>query len=303
MIDQFIFAFGITGPILILLMLGWVLLKINIVNANFITHANALVFNVAMPVMLFFSISGSSFNEAIDVPLTLIGLFGTLALVGLLIVVGLVLPADQRGVFVQGSYRGNLAILGVALALATFGDDVLPLVAIYIAVITTAYNIVAVWVLNSSGVLSKLIKNPILIGIVAGTFASAVELPIPGFLVATGNYLTDLTLPLALICIGATLEFKSIKDHSLSIGLAVVFKLIISPVLLVGLGLWFGLSDERLGVLFFMAASPTATASYIMARQMTEHGKLAAEIVAVTSVLGVITYTAGIIVLRAMGLV
>lgn len=284
-------------------MLGWSLRKIDLVNADFISQANALVFNVAMPVMLFFSISSKSFNEAIDIPLTAIGLVGTLALVGLLIVVGRVLPVDQRGVFVQGAYRGNLAILGVALALATYGDDVLPLVAVYIAVVTTAYNIVAVWVLNSSGVLSRLLKNPILIGIVAGVCASAIELPLPQFLVATGGYLTDLTLPLALICIGATLEFRSIRKNSRSIALAVFFKLIISPLLLVGLGLWFGLRDEKLGVLFFMAASPTATASYIMARQMTAHGPLAAEIVAVTSVLGVITYTGGIALLRTLGLV
>ncbi len=303
MLDQLVFAFGITGPILLLLMLGWALRRIDLVNADFISQANALVFNVAMPVMLFFSISGRSFNEAIDIPLTSIGLLGTLMLVGLLIVVGHVLPADQRGVFVQGSYRGNLAILGVTLALATFGDEVLPLVAVYIAVVTTAYNVVAVWVLNSSGVLSKLIKNPILIGIIAGVCVSAIELPLPQFLIATGGYLTDLTLPLALLCIGATLEFRSVRNHGFSIGLAVFFKLIISPLLLVGLGLWFGLRDEKLGVLFFMAASPTATASYIMARQMTAHGPLAAEIVAVTSVLGVVTYTAGIAILRTLGLV
>ena len=189
------------------------------------------------------------------------------------------------------------------MALATFGDEVLPLVAVYIAVVTTAYNVVAVWVLNSSGVLSKLIKNPILIGIIGGVCVSAIELPLPQFLIATGGYLTDLTLPLALLCIGATLEFRSVRNHGFSIGLAVFFKLIISPLLLVGLGLWFGLRDEKLGVLFFMAASPTATASYIMARQMTAHGPLAAEIVAVTSVLGVVTYTAGIAILRTLGLV
>ena len=303
MIQQLIFAFGITGPILILLILGWTLRRIALVDADFIAQANALVFNIAMPVMLFFSLSDRAFNEAIDIPLIAIGLFGTFLLIGLLIMVGFLLPSDQRGVFVQGSYRGNLAILGVALALATYGDAALPLVAVYIAVVTTAYNVVAVWVLNSSGVLSKLTKNPILIGILAGVFASAFDITMPRFLSTTGMYLTDLTLPLALICIGATLNFSSLRKNSLSIGLAVFFKLIVSPLLLVGLGWWFGLRDERLGILFFMAASPTATASYIMARQMTSHGQLAAEIVAVTSVLGVISYTAGIALLRTLSIV
>jgi len=303
MVNQFSFALSITGPILLLLVLGWSIRRMHLVDDSFVTQANALVFNVALPVMLFFAISAGSLNQAFNLPLTLIGLGGTLALVGLLLIVGRLIPADQRGVFVQGSYRGNLAILGVALAVATYGESVLPLVAVYIAVVTTVYNIVAVWVLDSSGVIRKLIRNPILIGIVAGVIVSALNLPVPTMLRDTGAYLTGMTLPLALICIGATLDFSSLLSHGRSIALAVFFKLVISPVLLVGLGLAFGLGDTQLGVLFFMAASPTATASYIMARQMTSHGALAAEIVAVTTALGVVSYTFGIAWLRTVGIV
>jgi len=303
MVNQFSFALSITGPILLLLVLGWSIRRMHLVDDSFVTQANALVFNVALPVMLFFAISAGSLNQAFNLPLTLIGLGGTLALVGLLLIVGRLIPADQRGVFVQGSYRGNLAILGVALAVATYGESVLPLVAVYIAVVTTVYNIVAVWVLDSSGVIRKLIRNPILNGIVAGVIVSALNLPVPTMLRDTGAYLTGMTLPLALICIGATLDFSSLLSHGRSIALAVFFKLVISPVLLVGLGLAFGLGDTQLGVLFFMAASPTATASYIMARQMTSHGALAAEIVAVTTALGVVSYTFGIAWLRTVGIV
>ena len=89
--------------------------------------------------------------------------------------------------------------------------------------------------------------------------------------------------------------------HSRTLALAALFKLVVSPLLLVGLGLAAGLSGERLGVLFFLAASPTATASYIMARRMTRHGALAAEIVAVTTAAGVVTYTIGLALLRAHG--
>ena len=272
-------------------------------DAHFVAQANKLVFNVALPVMLFFAISQRSFSETIDLPLTLVGLGGTLALVGLLLVVGRLVPEDQRGVFVQGSYRGNLAILGVALTVAAYGEDALPIVAVYIAVVTTAYNILAVWVLNSSGLIRQLLKNPILIGIGAGVMVSALDIHIPAVLSSTADYIAGMTLPLALLCIGATLDFSSLLSHGRSISLAVFFKLIISPLLLVGLGVAFGLGGEQLGILFFMAASPTATASYIMARQMTSHGPLAAEIVAVTTAMGVVSYTLGLAALRSFGLV
>lgn len=303
MIEQFVFAFGITGPILLLLLLGWAVRQIGMVDGHFVAQANAVVFNLALPAMLFLAIAGRSFDETLDLKLTLTGLGGTLILLGILLVVGRLLPKDQRGVFVQGAYRGNLAILGVALAVATYGDEALPVVAVYIAVVTTAYNIIAVWVLNSSGVLRQIMRNPILIGITAGVFASVVKLPIPDLIIGTGSYLSRMTLPLALLCIGATLEFSSLFGHGRTILLAVFFKLIISPLLLVGIGIAVGLDNLQLGILFFLAASPTATASYIMARQMTSHGALAAEIVAVTTALGVLSYTAGIALLRSAGLI
>ena len=39
-----------------------------------------------------------------------------------------------------------------------------------------------------------------------------------------------------------------------------------------------------------------------MARQMTSHGALAAEIIAVTTALGVVSYTVGLALLRGRGL-
>jgi len=302
-IDELGFAFGITGPILILMVLGWGLRKTAVIDAPFVSKANALVFKVALPALLFFSLATSPPGEAFDLRLTLVGLGGTLLLIGLLLMVGRLLPPDQRGVFVQGSYRGNLAILGVALAVATYGETVLPLVAVYIAAVTTLYNIVAVWLLESRGALRQLARNPILLSIAAGATASWLNLPIPTVLENTGGYLASMALPIALLCIGASLDLQSLRTHGRAITLATFFKLIVSPLLLMGLGLAAGLRDEHLGILFFLAASPTATASYIMARQMTVHGALAAEIIAVTTALGVLSYTVGLALLRSAELV
>lgn len=303
MLKELQFAFGITGPILLLLIIGWGVRRLGWIGEAFVGQANTLVFNIAMPVMLFFAISNGSFGEALNISLTLVGALGTLLLIGILLLAGKAIPADQRGVFVQGSYRGNLAILGVALCVATYGDGILPMVAMYIGVVTTLYNVLAVWVLNSTGALTKILKNPILIGIVAGAASSLADIPIPVFIEGTGAYLAQMTLPLALLCIGATLDFSSLQTHYRSISIAVFFKLLVSPILLVGIGLAAGLTNEALGVLFFMSASPTATASYIMARQMTSHGALAAEIVAVTTTLGVLSYTIGLAILSSYGLV
>lgn len=303
MYTQLSFAFSITGPILLLLLIGWLAHRLGLIGDAFIREANALVYNIAFPIMLFYALSAAPLHQSIDWTLTLIGLFGTLTVVVILIAISRFVPLDQRGVLIQGGYRGNLAVLGVALAIATYGEGVLPRIALYIAVVTITYNIVAVWVLQSKGAVRQIIRNPILVGITAGIIGSALSIQTPAFMEATGAYLTKMALPVALICIGASLKFNGLEKHKRTLMLASFFKLIISPLLLVGLGIYFGLRDERLTLLFFLSASPTATASYVMARQLTPHGALAAEIIAVTTALGVLTYTIGLVVLRSAGLI
>ena len=107
MIAQWQFAFGITGPILILLLIGLVLRNLRVIDKEFVTQANAIVFNVALPAMLFFAVASQPIGESMDMRLTVTGITGTLALVGLLLVLGRWIAVDKRGVFVQGAYRGQ----------------------------------------------------------------------------------------------------------------------------------------------------------------------------------------------------
>ena len=191
----------------------------------------------------------------------------------------------------------------MALTIATYGEAYLAVVGVYVAFVTTVYNVVAVWLLKSQGALLNILRNPIILGIVAGAVVSALELHVPQVLSSTGRYLSNMTLPVALICIGASVQLGSLRSHAKLVALAVSVKLILSPIVLLGIGFLLGVDREYFGILFFMAASPTASASYIMARQMTQHGPLAAEIVAVTTVFGVISFTVGIVILHAMNLV
>ncbi|PIE37547.1 MAG: hypothetical protein CSA54_01190, partial [Gammaproteobacteria bacterium] len=236
MLEQLTFAFGITGPVLVLLIVGWGARKSGLISEHFIGEANRLVFNVAMPVMLYLAMTGRPLSETVDLRLSLVGLVGTLLLVGILFVVRHLVPDDERGVFIQGSYRGNLAIVGLALAVATYGNEALSLAAMYIAVVTTAYNIIAVLVLNARGALRNILLNPILLGILAGIMASLLGVKLPTVMVRSGEYLSAMTLPTALLCIGASISFRSMTTHLMSLSLAVVFKLILSPLLLVSLG-------------------------------------------------------------------
>ncbi len=98
----------------------------------------------------------------------------------------------------------------------------------------------------------------------------------------TGGYFARMALPLALLCAGASIRLQDFQV-SRSLYWAVSGKLLLVPLLITLGGIVYGLRGETLGVLFLMSASPTAAASYPMARTMGTNHHLAAAIIAATS--------------------
>jgi predicted permease len=69
--------------------------------------------------------------------------------------------------------------------------------------------------------------------------------------------------------------------------LATVGKCFVYPAVLITLALAMGISDLSLGVVFLMAMSPTAAASYIMVRKIGGNHQLAAQIIAISTLVSV----------------
>ncbi len=300
MLQELQFAFGVTGPILLLLLLGFTLKRTKAIDEVFVKQANGLIFNIALPVLLFFAISSKDITESFDLLFVASGVLGTLLLVVFLVLFSKRVPTQKRGVFIQGAYRGNKAIVAVALSVAAYGEAILPSLAVYIAVVTTIYNLVAVWVLNSTGALKRIITNPIIIGIILGSLASLTKIQIPAVAISTGAYISAMTLPIALICVGANIKLSSLRTNSSLVSIATLIKLVLSPLLIVSIGWLLGVRGDYLVILFFMSAAPTASASYVMAQEMTNSGELAAEIIAMTTAVSVLSITIGMAAVRML---
>ena len=84
---------------------------------------------------------------------------------------------------------------------------------------------------------------------------------------------------------------------------ASIGRIIIAPLLAIVIGLAFGLTGVHMGVLFLMVASPTAAASYVMAKAMGGNDVLAANILAFTTVVGLFGMAIGAAILRGLGLI
>src|SRR5699024_3956716 len=120
----------------------------------------------------------------------------------------------------------------------------------------------------------------------------------------SGDYFASMTLPLALICTGGTLSLDALlhAERSATLG-ASTLKLVTLPLLAVAAAWALGFSGADLGVLFLHFATPPSLSSFVMAKMMAGNDRLAANIIALTTLMASITVTLGVFVLRAGGLI
>lgn len=318
MIEAIIFAITIVLPNLALMGLGVFMQRRGEASQVFIDQASSFVFNYCLPCLLFFSVVDSDVDYGQQIKLIFVGILVTFVLF-----IGAELyakrfvkrPADQ-GVFVQGIFRSNMAIIGLATVANAYGERGLSIGAVYMGVVTILFNILAVitlsrvskniddtWVGRSVMISKKLFTNPLILALLAAfTYKALMLPPLTGVIHKTGDLLAAVALPLALICAGASIDLKSMLHPSGLSMQASIGRIVIAPIVAIAIGLAFGLSGVHMGVLFLMVASPAAAASYVMAKAMGGNDILAANILAFTTVVGMFGMAFGAAALRALGL-
>lgn len=316
MLSALLFALQITLPNVVLMLLGYMMQKKRTVNQNFVEIASNMVFAYCLPCLLFFSLIKSDIHFFEQLTLVVAGLTVTFLLYGLaeLYAYFFIPERQDKGVFVQGVFRSNMAIMGLATVANAYGEQGVGVGAVYMGIITILYNILAVITLSrgetqpqnfrqkSLGVVKKIVTNPLIIALVAGFAYRLSGLPMPPtFIVKTGELLSAVALPLALICAGATLDIKAMFNVSgLSIQ-ASIGRIVLAPIMAVVVGMLFGLSPIQMGVMYLMVASPVAAASYVMARSMGGNSVLAANILGFTTVVSMASMAIGMAILRTLG--
>ena len=311
MLAIFLQTLNITAPVFAMLFLGVLLKRLALINDSFIHTASALVFNVSMPALLFLGIIHADLHSAWQPGL--LGYFTVATLVCFACAWGWALwrcPREDRGIYTQGAFRGNNAIIGLALAAMLYGSYGISLGAILAGLVILLYNTLSTVVLavyspniksDPWSICKSVVKNPLIIAVLTAIPFAVFQIGLPGWLQTSGEYLAQLTLPLALICIGGTLSLASLRTSGRLALSASLLKMITLP-LLATLGAWlFGFRGPELGILFLYFASPTAAASFVMARAANGNHDLAAAIIVMTTLMAAITTNIGIFVLQLGG--
>ncbi|MCY9848809.1 AEC family transporter [Pectobacterium jejuense] len=312
------FAFNVTMPNLLMLFMGVALRKIGLLNDAFCDAAMRLVFNLSLPCLLFFSVASNHQSFSDQWPLVLYGTLGTLATFLLLEIaaVRLIKEPTERGIFVQGGFRSNTGIMGLAFAVSAYGEEGVAVGSLYLVVTVIMFNALSVITLTRSlqrkspdqrisilMLLRGIATNPLIIGLLCGAAYAQSHLPMPGVIKQTGSFISSMALPLALLCAGASLEWRSMFRSSNVAMLASVAKLLVVPGLLTFGGWLVGFRGVELGIIFLFSSTPTASGSYVMTRAMGGNATLAANIIGLTTAGAFFVIALGLYFLRSLGVI
>lgn len=311
-----VFTINCVLPVFLVIIIGYLLKKLNLMNEHFVNNSTKLVFLLFLPSMIFRQIS------AVD-PKTLEG-FEKTALIGAISVTAHFLLLTiftkftikdrlARGAFIQGCFRSNYALIGVPLAVNLFGNEgaaksaimlavVLPFFIIY-SVITLSVNSETCEKSNFKDIFFKIIKNPYIIAVFAGLLFSLLSIQVPTVIGKTMDYMADIATPLALLTIGAFLNASDLKSNFKLAFTASLIKTVAVPLISLPLVILAGLRGADLGVLFILYTSPAAVSSFIMAKGMNSDASLAANIVVLSTAISCFTVFAGVLLFKTMGLI
>ena len=186
--ENLLFSLNATIPIFLLMVVGYFLNKINVLDDTLASKLNSFVFKVSLPLLLFVDVSQSNFKNLWDTKFVLFCVVSTLLSILLSVLFSIRLKDKEiQGEFIQACYRSSAALLGLALTSNIYPNvGVAPLMLMSVVFV---YNVVSVVILSffkaeQSKVDYKktfigILKNPLILGIVIGVLVSILPFKLP----------------------------------------------------------------------------------------------------------------------------
>lgn len=267
------------GSVAVLIIVGWLFGRSEIVDKRASFTLNMVVFWIAMPCMLAHTLAtadsanifGSAFGVAALSALTTAAIYRIF-----------VAPMfKQRGadavVGAMSSSYNNVANLGVPIAVAVLHDAtaVVPALIFQIAFYAPA-SMTVLEILTNRGrfrprnVIMAPLKNPIFLAAMAGLAINAFTIEVPQFVAHPVGLLGQAAVPMALLAFGISLHGMPFMEAGRSprraVAVASVLKLFLHPALALLFGHFvFGLSGHALLAAVIIAGLPTAQNVYTFA--------------------------------------
>lgn len=328
--NPLIFSINAVFPLILVAAFGFYARKTNTITDDFLNAGNKFCFKYGFFFMMFTTIYDIESFAEINWYLVLFSVAGVLLLffIGLIYIVFFVKDSRQKGVIHQAFYRSNFAIIGMPLAMNIFGSEGLEAAAIISAFIVPLFNVLAVISLSlfvedkqensAKYVIKEIVKNPLILGVVAGLVCLAIRPFCNGWRLASSSFafiykacdaLGDITPWLCILILGGNFRFSGIKNYLKPILVCVPVKLILAPALGMSLAICFPklfgippFTGAEYTALFSLFAASEAVATVSMADQMDGDAELAGQVVFWTTLISAFTLFLWVALFRGIGI-
>jgi predicted permease len=286
-------------PVFALILLGYLFRRWHFPGDDFWLQAERFTYYVLFPAMLIFKLGQARVSSSAygDILILIVAMLVAMAL--LLVILQWIWrwPGPVFSSVFQGGIRFN-SYVALAAAGMLLGDEGLSLIAIAVAVKVPLLNLLCILMFSLvagngavklSPVLKAIISNPLIIGSVIGMVWSYFRIGFHPLVAGILEPLSDLALPLGLMTVGAGLQLKALRGASMPFLVSSTAKLVVFPLLTAVLALLLGMEGMMVKVVVLLAALPTATSSYILARQLGGDAPLMAGIISGQTLLAMVT--------------
>jgi predicted permease len=277
-------VFSALGPVVLLVILGYVAGRLRWIRAESSKDLSNLVFLVLTPALMFRTMGKVDVKELEALPL-----LTYFAAVLLLFALMLFWQGFNRraAVLALATTFSNTVMIGIALVSLAYGEAglviLLSLISLHALVLLTAGTVVlelAVARESSGGgqgvramlrtvlgAVRNAVIHPVPLPIIAGLLYAQTGWAIPEVVDKPLQWLGNAFGPLALLLVGVTLAGTTVGPHLRgALGLTLV-KNLLMPVLVAGLGLLMGLSSLALVIMVVTAALPMGANVFLFSQR------------------------------------
>lgn len=312
-LHNFIICVNAVIPSAIYLIIGILLKTFHVIDDEGVRKFTHVIFVTLFPFIMFDNLYGKDLSEHLDWKIIIYAMGFTAAQIIISwIFVCIINKKDyDRGAMIQALFRSNIVLLGLPVMINFMGKSSVTPMAMIILFVVPTYNVMIVVIFEhfrgghaSIGhTLLKVLSNPIIDGGIAALIVMALGITLPEPIYNAVTALSDSTAPIAMILLGAGLNFGEFGEDRKILTICVAGKLIVFPALCVAGAALMGFRGADIVALMLMAAAPAALASYAMASSMGGNGRLAGETVVLSTVLSCFTIPVWLFLLMTMGLI
>ena len=312
--EIFLMALNTVVPIFIMMMAGYVLSKANIITDEMCVDLSKIYNMLLLPASLLVSAYSSNVRENVAVKLIAFGLAGVIFCV----IVGRILFPPKEGnkqqfAWNHAIYRGNIALVGLAVTERMYPDGDLSNMVLFIAITVIMVSAISEVQISRYGgkpksgmeIVKTLLKSPVMMASVLGLLLSVIGLRIPDMLLSSFSTIGKAATPIGFIALGASLKLREARKYITKLSIFIVLKQIVFPLIMVAIGCGLlGFRGIDTAFIIALLGCPPAVVTFAVAKanQDKVDSDLAGQLVAFSTLMSVFTMMILIIIVSKFGL-